>query len=184
VLGIGLSVNFPHSADDKYASVFKSSIAKAQEISGTSDGSEEKDTDGGFWSAIASFLKELIDILKKPLEALITFFEKFIDILKRPLEALITFFEKFINILKRPLALIASLLDKIIFGLDKIISMISYVVEMITDLFKQIHEGVEKSVESVKSIPMFGDVIAKILLMLVSILTIFFIIKIIDVLLP
>jgi hypothetical protein len=45
-------------------------------------------------------------------------------------------------------------------------------------------ENVSKSVESVNSIPVFGDVIAKILLMLVSILTIFFIIKIIDVLLP
>lgn len=172
VFGIGLSVNFPHSADDKYASVFKSSIAGAQEISGTdqikpitpitdtsdrkqysnqtdeSDGSDEKDTDDGFWSGLNAFFGELINILKKPLE------------------------------------LITGLLEKIISGLDMITNMISDVFQRSTDLSKQISENVSISVESVKSIPVFGDVIAKILLMLVSILTIFFIIKIIDVLLP
>lgn len=168
VFGIGLSVNFPHSADEKYADVFKSSVVEAQEIPAgtdlsvdpsedeagiseekdTDDGSEEEDTDDGFMGGLKSFFGELIDILKKPFE------------------------------------LVADLLEKVISGLKTVSDMISDVFTRISDLFRQISENVSKSVDSVRRIPVFGDVIATILLTVVSILIIFFIIKIIDVLLP
>lgn len=150
VFGIGLAVNFPHTADEKYSDVFKSSVipfpvlVSSAQDTGT-DTSSAKDSDDEKEDGILSGL---------------------------------------VGVLRKPFDMLGDLLETIISGMKTVSNMIGSVYTMVKDLFSQISDGILKSVEAVRSIPVFGNVLAGILISLMTILTIFFLLKVIDILLP
>lgn len=165
VFGIGLAVNFPHTADEKYSDVFKSSVipfpvlVSSAQDTGTdtdlipADTSDDTSTD-------TSSAKDSDD-------------EKEDGILSG-----------LVGVLRKPFDMLGDLLETIISGMKTVSNMIGSVYTMVKDLFSQISDGILKSVEAVRSIPVFGNVLAGILISLMTILTIFFLLKVIDILLP
>jgi len=160
VFGIGLAVNFPHTADEKYSDVFKSSVIPFPVlVSSAQDTGTDTDLIPADTSTDTSSTKDSDDEEDGILSGLV-------DVLKKPFDAL------------------GDILDRIISGMKTVSNMIGSVYQMVKDLFSQISDGILKSVEAVRSIPVFGNVLAGILISLMTILTIFFLLKVIDILLP
>jgi len=161
VFGIGLAVNFPHTADEKYSDVFKSSVIPFPVlVSSAQDTSTDTDLIPADTSTDTSSTKDSDD-------------EREDGILSG-----------LVDVLRKPFDMLGDLLERLLLGLKMVGDMISRLFSMTNDLFSQISDGILKSVEAVRSIPVFGNVLAGILISLMTILTIFFLLKVIDILLP